>query len=89
MNGTLTPWRILSTVLAIGFLAAPLLALTVSVKAGLVVLTLALAAVIWLAWNARDQVDSDRRPALETMIKLNAALLAVTLVAIIWLAIAG
>lgn len=88
MSGNLTPWKILSTVLAIGFLLAPLLALTVNVLVGLIVLALALAAVIWLAWNARDQIDPDRRPALETMIKMNAALLAVTVIAIVWVAIA-
>jgi hypothetical protein len=83
MNAPLAPWKVLSTLLAIGFLVAPLLALTVSVEAGLVVLILALAAVIALARSARSQIDPSRQPALQTMIKLNAALLAAAVLALI------
>lgn len=79
----MTPWKILSTVLAIGFLASPLIALTLGVVPGLVVLALALVAVLYLAWSARDQVSPDVRPRLRSMMYANGILLLLTLVGLL------
>lgn len=83
----ITPWKILSTFLAIGFLASPLIALTISPLAGLIVLALAITAVLYLAWHARDQVSTGIRPRLMRMIQLNLAALLATIAAIIAVAL--
>lgn len=75
----MTPWKILSTVLAIGFLAAPLIALTLGAVPGLVVLSLALVAILFVGWSARDQVSPEIRPRLRLMMVANGALLALAL----------
>jgi hypothetical protein len=80
MNGSLTPWKILSTVLAVGLLAAPLLALTIGPEVGLAVLVAAVGAVLWLALQARNQVAPELRPRLQTMIIANTIVLALAVI---------
>ena len=79
----MTPERMLSTILAIGFLAAPALALLYGPAPGLVVLIVALAITIGLARSARSSVDTSQRQRLELLVKLNGALLAVALVGLV------
>ncbi len=83
----LTPWKILSTIMAIGLIAAPLIALTLDPVLGLAILASALTAVIYLAWTSRDQVAPELRPKLQTMIYLNLGALILTIAAIFAIAL--
>ncbi|MDQ2682669.1 MAG: hypothetical protein M3Y37_03995 [Chloroflexota bacterium] len=80
MNADLTPWKILSTIMAVAVLAAPLLALTIGPEVGLIVLAAAVGAVLWLAVQAQDQVSPELRPRLQTMIVANTIVLALAVV---------
>ena len=79
----MTPERLLSIILAIGFLAAPLIALLYGPSSGLFVLAGALAATIVMAWSVRYEVPSSTQRQLRVMIGLNAGLLIATLLALL------
>jgi hypothetical protein len=78
----MTPERLLSIILAVGFLAAPLIALLYGSSPGLFVLAGALAATIVMAWSVRDEVPLKAQGQLRVMIGLNAVLLIATLLAL-------
>ena len=80
---SMTPERLLSIILAIGFLAAPLIALLYGPSPGLVVLAGALAATIVMAWSVRNEVPSSAHNRLRVMIGLNSLLLIATLLALV------
>ena len=79
----MTPERLLSTILAIGFLAAPPLALLYGPSPGLVVLAGALAVTIVLAWSARAHLPPQAQARLQLMLGLNGMLLIATLLALL------
>lgn len=79
----MTPERLLSIILAIGFLAAPPLALLYGLSPGLVVLAGALVATIGLAWSARAHLPEAAQARLRLMLSLNALLLIATIVALV------
>lgn len=79
----MTPERLLSIILAIGFLAAPPLALLYGPSPGLVVLAGALAVTIALAWSVRSQLPAETRARLQLMLGVNGLLLAATVVALV------
>jgi hypothetical protein len=79
----MTPERLLSIILAIGFLAAPPIALLYGLSPGLVVLAGALAVTIGLAWSVRAELPASVQPRLQTMLGLNAVLLIATIVALL------
>lgn len=81
-TGMMTPDRLLSYVLAIGFLAAPAIALLYGATPGLFVLAGALAATLSLAWPARDSVPAEVRPRLIGLVVLNGVLLVATMIAL-------
>jgi hypothetical protein len=83
----MTPERLLSIVLAAGFLAAPAVALLYGPATALVVLAGALAATIALAWSARAHVPGHAQPKLQAMLVLNGVLLVATLVALLVVAV--
>jgi hypothetical protein len=83
----MTPERLLSFVLAVGFLAAPAVALLYGPATALVVLAGALAATIALAWSARAHVPGHAQPKLQAMLVLNGVLLIATLVALVLVAV--
>lgn len=80
---SMTPQRILSTILAAGFLVAPAIALLYGRQPGLVVLAVALFATIALAWSARDSIEPKRRVQLDRLLLVNGVLLALTLAGLI------
>ena len=79
----MTPERLLSIILVIGFLAAPLIALLYGPTTGLFVLAGALAVTISLAWSARTSLPADVQPKLQVLLVLNGVLLVATLVALV------
>jgi hypothetical protein len=79
----MTPERLLSVILAIGFLAAPLIALLYGPSPGLFVLAGALAATIVMAWSVRHEVPTRAQSQLRLMIGLNAVLLIAALLALL------
>jgi hypothetical protein len=79
----MTPERLLSVILAIGFLAAPLIALLYGPSPGLFVLAGALAATIVMAWSVRHEVPTSAQSQLRLMIGLNAVLLIAALLALL------
>ena len=79
----MTPERLLSLLLAIGFLAAPAIALLYGASPGLFVLAGALIATLALAWPARQTVQAELRPKLMGLVVLNGLLLAATLIALV------
>ena len=78
----MTPERLLSIILASGFLAAPPIALLYGASPGLFVLASALAATIALAWNARAALPAHARSKMKIMLGLNGVLLIVTIIAL-------
>ncbi len=83
----MTPERILSTILALGFLAAPPLALLYGPRPGLVVLIVALGATIALARTARPSLDQARQALLDRWMVINAVLLVAGVVALVLVSI--
>jgi hypothetical protein len=78
----MTPERLLSYVLAIGFLVAPAIAMLYGATPGLFVLAGALAATLAIAWPARDSVPAAVRPRLIGLAVLNGVLLVATVIAL-------
>jgi hypothetical protein len=83
----MTPERLLSIILAIGFLAAPAVALLYGPATALVVLAGALGATIALAWSVRSHLPGHAQSRLRAMLVLNGVLLIATLVALVLVAI--
>ena len=83
----MTPERILSIVLAAGFLAAPLIALLYGPQTGLVVLAGSLISTIALARSAREDLDPDRQALLDRWVIVNAVFLAAALIALVLVSI--
>ena len=79
----MTPERLLSSILAIGFLAAPPIALLYGLSPGLVVLAGALAATIGLAWSVRAELPANVQLRLRMMLGLNTVLLIATIFALL------
>ena len=79
----MTPERLLSIALAIGYLAAPPIALLYGTTPGLFVLACALAITIALAASARSSVPEPVRSRLRFLLGLNIGLLVATLVALV------
>lgn len=79
----MTPERLLSIILVIGFLGAPLIALLYGPTTGLFVLAGALGVTISLAWSARSTLPAHVQPKLRVLLALNGVLLVVTLVALV------
>jgi hypothetical protein len=79
----MTPERILSIILAAGFLAAPLIALLYGPQTGLVVLAGALLATIALARTAHDDLEPARQTLLDRWVIVNAVLLVAALIALV------
>jgi hypothetical protein len=80
----MNPERLLSIILAIGFLAAPPLALLYGPSPGLVVLAGALAATIGMAWTAREHMPAATQAKLRLMLGLNGLLLLAAVVALVF-----
>lgn len=79
----MAPERLLSIILAIGFLAAPPLALLYGPSPGLVVLAGALIVTIVLAWSVRAQLPAQAQARLQLMLGMNGLLLIAALVALV------
>ena len=79
----MTPERILTIILAAGFLAAPAIALLYGQQLALVVLAGSLLSTIALARSARDSIALERRPLLDRWLMINGALLVAALIALV------
>lgn len=79
----MTPERLLSLLLGIGFLGAPAIALLYGVTPGLVVLAGSLVATLALAWPARESVPPDLRDRLRILMAANSLLLVLTVIALV------
>ena len=79
----MTPERMLSMVLAIGFLGAPALALLYGPAPGLFVLIVSLGITIGLARSARSSIDGGQRKRLEALILMNGVLLVAAVVGLV------
>jgi hypothetical protein len=83
----MTPERLLTTILALAFLAAPSIALLYGPGPGLFVLAGTLAATIGLAWSVRGHVPRHARQKLQAMLVLNGVLLVAAVVALLIVAL--
>jgi hypothetical protein len=79
----MTPERLLAILLALGFLAAPPIALLYGPTPGLFVLVVSLGITTALAVSARESAPNAVRPRLAILIILNVALLAAALVGLL------
>ena len=79
----MTPGRLLSLLLGIGFLGAPAVALLYGSTTGLVVLAAALVTTLALAWPARLSVPVNLRDRLRILLAANGLLLLLTLIALV------